>query len=541
MSSDASAFLITGARVYTADPLRPWAQALLIEGDRIRFVGSDAEARAEAGAAEHLHLPGMLALPGFNDSHIHVDWGGDALHMLNLEGVSTIPALQERVRAYAEAHPATAWIEGTGLGYEALVHDATPRATLDAAVRDRPVYLRAMDWHTAWANTNALERAAVLRGAAVPPPNEVVLDATGTATGVLRERLAFTLVERCIPTIGEDERDRRLIDAMHYLNAQGITSVQNMHGDLPLVTRFLRLHAARRQTVRARFYLRVREDTPLEYLDEVADLARRHADGWNRVGGIKMFIDGVVEGKTAMLVAPYSDGSGDVGVPDMDPAAHQAFVARADALGLQVATHAIGDRGVRATLDAYAAVATHGGARRHRVEHIEVLHPDDVGRFAALGVIASMQPLHCAPTIDPYLTPYSELLGAARLPQAFMWRSLLESGARLAFGSDWPIVSPAVLQGLHVAVTRTNPAGEPAGGYEPQQCVTLAQALDAYSRGAAYAEFAEHEKGMLRPGLLADVTVLSHDPFRDTGLSLLGTKVALTILAGRIVYREEGI
>jgi predicted amidohydrolase YtcJ len=328
---------------------------------------------------------------------------------------------------------------------------------------------------------------------------------------------------------------------MTYLNSMGITSVQNMHGDQDILKRYRRLHDAGRQTVRARHYLRVREDTPLDYLDEVAELSRRQAGSWNRVAGIKMFIDGVVESKTAMMLAPYSDGSGETGVPDMDPGAHRAFVARADALGLQVATHAIGDRGVRATLDAYAAAAAANGTegRRHRVEHIEVLHPDDLPRFARAGAIASMQPLHCAPTIDPYQTPYTELIGGDRLPRAFMWRSLLECGARLSFGSDWPIVSPDVMQGLHVAVTRTNVAGVPPGGYEPQQTVTPAQALDAYTRGAAYVEFAEREKGMLRPGMLADVTVLSRDLFSGGSGSILDTRVVLTIVGGHIVYGDQ--
>jgi predicted amidohydrolase YtcJ len=244
-----------------------------------------------------------------------------------------------------------------------------------------------------------------------------------------------------------------------------------------------------------------------------------------------------------MMLAPYADGSPDLGVPDMDPAAHRAFVLHADALGMQVSTHAIGDRGVRCTLDAYEAAATaHGSAgRRHRVEHVEVLHPDDLHRFVRLGVTASMQPLHCAPTVDPYLTPYTDLLGPERLPGAFMWRSLLETGASLAFGSDWPIVTPDVFHGLHVAVTRTNVAGEPLGGYEPQQCVTLAQALDAYTRTAAYAEFQEHDKGLLRAGLLADVTVLSRDLFRHGPQAILGTEVLLTIVGGRIIYRNQAV
>ncbi|HWE62799.1 MAG TPA: amidohydrolase [Chloroflexota bacterium] len=533
--------LITGGRVYTADPRQPWAQALLIHGDRIRYIGSEADARAHAGGrVEQLRLPGALVLPGLNDSHIHTDWGGHALRMLNLEGVVSVQELQERLRHYAQTHPDQEWIEGTGLGYEALMQDAAPRLTLDAAVSDRPVYLRALDWHTAWANSQALQRAGITRGADVPLPNEVAVNAEGNATGLLKERLAFILVEDCMPALSASEEEDALVAAMRYLNSMGITSVQNMHGDPALLDRYLRLHEQQRQTVRAQHYLRVRDDTSPAYLPEVAERARRQAGSWNQVAGIKMFIDGVVESKTAMLLDPYGDGSGDLGVPDMDPALHRAFTLQADALGLQVATHAIGDRGVRCTLDAYEAAATaNGPGRRHRVEHIELLHAGDLPRFARLGVIASMQPLHCAPTIDPYLTPYTELIGSQRLPASFLWRSLLESGALLAFGSDWPIVTPDVRQGLHVAVTRTNVAGEPPGGYEPQQCVTLAQALDAYTRGAAYAEHQEHEKGVLRAGMLADVTVFSRDLFAHGQEGILGAKIVLTMVGGRVVYRDD--
>jgi predicted amidohydrolase YtcJ len=208
---------------------------------------------------------------------------------------------------------------------------------------------------------------------------------------------------------------------------------------------------------------------------------------------------------------------------------------------MQVVTHAIGDRGVRETLDAYEAAARANGTSglRHRVEHIEVSHPDDIPRFARLGVIASMQPLHCAPTTDPNHTPYTALVGPERLPYAFVWRNLLESGATLAFGSDWPVVTPDVFHGLHVALTRTNVAGEPAEGYQPQQRITLAQALDAYTRGAAYAEFQEQRKGTLRPGMLADLAVLSNDPFKMNPADLHAVRSDMTMIEGEVVWERK--
>ena len=541
MTAIAHDILITGGRVYTADPWHPWAEAVLLRGNRILYVGTEIEARARAAdAAERVHVPGSLVLPGLNDSHIHTDWGGRALRMLDLEGVITAAELQERLRIFASAHPDREWIEGTGLGYEPLQDDPAPRRTLDAVVADRPVYLRGFDWHTVYANTRALERAGILRGAAVPLPNEVVVDRGGLATGVLKERLAFELVEACIPAHTDAEQDQSLLDAMRYLNSFGITSVQNMHGDTETLARYLRLAEQGEQTVRALHYMRVNGATPGDRLPEFAEYARRHTGAWNRVAGIKMFMDGVVESKTALMLAPYSDGSGEIGVPDIDPEIHRRFTLHADALGMQVATHAIGDRAVRLTIDHYQAAAEINGTvgRRHRVEHIEVLDAADLPRFARWGITASMQPLHCAPTIDPSQTPYTTLLGPERLPGAFPWRSILETGALLAFGSDWPIVTPDPLKGLHVALTRTNVQGLPPEGYGPQQCVTLAQALDAYTRVAAHAEFQEDQKGVLRAGMLADVTVLSRDLFTAGTGAILGTTALLTVVGGRIVYRS---
>ncbi len=535
--------LITGARVYTADPDYPWAEAIAIDGARIRYVGTDAEARERAGAgAERVHLPDALAVPGLNDSHIHMTLGAEALGMLNLEGVVTLPALRAALRDYAAAHPQHLWIEGYGMAYEAFEGiDRPEREALDEAMADRPVYLRAFDWHTSWANTLALSRAGIERGAPLPRPNEVVVDpASGLATGMLKERLAQERVGALIDAPMPDQRDDALRRAIRYVNGLGVTSVQNMDGDPERLAQYDRLRERGELTVRAYHYMSVRESTPRERIEEFAALTRRYTDPWNRTRGIKLFIDGVVESKTALLLEPYADGSGATGVPDMDPDAYRAIVVAADALGMDVATHAIGDRGVRLALDAYEeARRANAGQRdrRHRVEHIEVGHPSDLPRFARLGVTASMQPLHAVPTGDPRFTPWTRLVGPAREPYAFAWRRLVETGASVAFGSDWPVVTPDVRAGLHAAVTRANAAGEPPGGWQPQQSLTLAQALDAYTRGAARAEAQNGVKGMLRAGMLADVTVFARDLFAAPPAETSRVDIALTVVDGRIVYR----
>jgi len=535
--------LITGAHVYTADPDHPWAEAIVTDGGRIRHVGTEAEARAQAGpGTERVHLPGALAIPGLNDSHIHMTLGAEALGILNLEGIATLPALQDAVRAYAAAQPQRPWIEGYGLAYEVFDGLNGPeRSALDEAVADRPVYLRAFDWHSSWANTLALRQAGVEHGAPLPLPNEVVVDpASGLATGMLKERLAQERVTALIDAPTAEERDDALRAAVRHVNRLGITSVQNMDGDPERLAQYDRLREQGDLTVRAYHYMSVRESGQRDRLEEFATLTRRYTDPWNRTRGIKLFIDGVVESRTALLLEPYADGSGATGVPDMEPGAYRDIVVAADRLGMDVATHAIGDRGVRLALDAYEeAGRVNGGGRdrRHRVEHIEVGHPSDLARFARLGVTASMQPLHAVPTGDPRFTPWTRLVGPAREPYAFAWRRLIESGASLAFGSDWPIVTPDVRLGLHAALTRTDMMGEPRGGWQPQQSVTLAQILDAYTCGAARAEAQEGVKGMLRVGMLADITVFAQDLFALQPAELMRVDIALTVVDGQVVHR----
>lgn len=538
-----SSLLITGARVYTADPRHPWAEAIAIRGNRIVYVGTEAGAREQAGSgAAQAHVPGGIAIPGLNESHVHMTLGSHALTILNLEGVATLPALQERLRAYAAAHPDKPWIEGYGLAYEPLTGlDRPERLALDDAVSDRPLFIRAMDYHSAWANTAALRLAGVERGADVPRPNEVVVDASGLATGMLKERQALDRVGGLIAAPTQEQSDDMLGQAMRYMNGLGITSVQNMDGDPERLLQYERLRERGALTLRAYHYLNIRTPAQRERLPEFAELTRRYTDTWNRTRGIKLFIDGVVEAKTALLLEPYTDGSDDTGVPDMDLAAYHEIVVEADRLGMDVATHAIGDRGVRLTLDAYeAAQRANGGRRdrRHRVEHIEVGHPADIPRFARLGVTASMQPYHAAPGGDPRYTPWTELVGPDRGPYAFPWRGLLETGAHLAFGSDWPVVTPDVRVGLHTALTRTNLMCEPRGGWQTQQSVTLAQALDAYTRGAAYAEAQDDVKGMLRAGMLADVTIFAQDLFTLPPDDILSVEIAATVVDGQIVHRS---
>lgn len=534
--------LLTGARVYTADPHFPWAQAVLVQGNRIAYVGTEEEARARGPKAERIHVPGGLVVPGLNESHVHMTMGSEALTILNLEGVRTLADLQNRLRTYASENPHRPWIEAYGLAYEPLSGlDRPEREALDEAIGDRPVFIRAMDYHSAWVNSAAIRLAGIERGAAIPPPNEVVLDARGLATGMLKERQATGCVTRLLTPPSQQQRDDMLCRAMRYMNSLGITSVQNMDGDPERLAQYQRLWERGDLTVRAYHYLNVRTPDDRILLPDFAEITRHFNDSWNCTRGIKLFVDGVVEARTALMLEPYADGTEETGVADMDLQAFHDIIVEADRLGMDVAVHAIGDRGVRLTLDAFEAARRANGShrgRRHRVEHIEVSHAQDIPRFAQLGVTASMQPFHAAPGGDPSATPWTQLVGAERQPYAFPWRSLLEAGASLAFGSDWPVVTPDVRVGLHTALSRTNIRDEPVGGWQPQQCVTLAQALDAYTRGGAYAEAQDDVKGILRAGMLADVTVFSEDLFRLRPTEILSARIALTMVDGRIVHRD---
>jgi len=538
----ASSLLVTGSRVYTGISAAPWAEAVLCEGGLVRYVGTEAEARDLAPAGtEHVHIPAGLVTAGLNDSHLHTDYGAYDLTILSLEGVTDLSEMLDRIRAYAQVNPDREWIEGYGVFYEVWQGLAGPeRLAIDSAVSDRPVFLKAFDGHSSWVNTEALRRSGIERGAGSPPPNVVITGDDGLATGMLTEGAAG-FIERVMGEPTESEREEMLVNAIRYLNSLGITSVQNMKEDLGVLQRWQRVRERGALTLRAYHYLIVDESTPRDYLLDCKQYTEAFSDDWNRTSGIKLFMDGVVEAKTAWMHNPYADGSGDRGVPNITPEVFRDIVVAADALDMDVAVHAIGEQAVHHTLDSYqAAQEVNGGRRdrRHRVEHIETILTSDIARFGQLGVTASMQPLHAAPTSDPRFTPWTLLAGPEREPYSFPWRRLADGGAVLSFGSDWPVVTADVRPGLHAAVTRRSTSGEPAGGWQPQQCVTLEEALRAYTAGAAYAQRAERKKGRLRPGMFADLTIFDRDLFAVPPSEILQARIELTVVSGRVVYRR---
>lgn len=527
--------IIANARALTADPASPQAEAVAVRGDRIVYVGSSGGALELRGERTRVvDAAGATLLPGIIDSHYHLLRGSLKLEGVALGEAATFADLERAVRAYAADRPDAPWIAGYGLRYQVLA-GRHPRTALDAVVPDRPVLLMAFDGHTAWANTRALELGGLLRdGPASPsaPNSEVVRDADGLASGELREPGAFGPLAALIPPPGPAATRRLLRQGLAQAAAHGITSVHNMDGDLAQLATYRELEAAGELTLRVYCPYDVTPATRAEDLAEAVEM-RRVADGpLVRAGCVKFFLDGVVEGYTALLLDEYPGRPGWRGDANFSAEHFAALATECDRLGLQIFVHAVGDAAVRRALDGFAAARAANGPRdsRHRIEHIELLHPSDAPRFRELGVIASMQPYH-APVPPDYGPVWLERAGRERWRHSFAWCDLREAGARLAFGSDWPVVSQSPLLGLHAAVAR-----QPWAAELPAQALPLADALAAYTRDAAYAEFQEREKGALREGMLADLALLDRDLAALPPAEIASARVAMTVCGGRVVY-----
>lgn len=532
--------IITNGRVYAEGG--PTAEAVAVRGNKILRVGSNREIkRLRRPSTVSIDAHGAAVVPGFNDSHSHLLSGGLSLAHLDLLDATTFEQIQSAIREFAAAHPERAWILGRGWYYEPFPGGLPTRQQLDALVPDRPAYFTAYDGHTGWANSRALAAAGITR--ATPNPANGVIEKdprSGEPTGVLKEA-AMALVGRALPPATRDDRLEGLRRAIDLAHTVGVTSVQNAGGspeDLELYDTLRTL---------GELDLRVYQALSASPGFAVHDLERFEAvrvkfpdDPLLKSGAVKIMLDGVVESHTAAMLAPYANRR-TTGQLNLPPEQLNRVVAMLDKAGWQVMIHAIGDAGIRAALDAFAHANTLNPApergRRHRIEHIETLDPADLPRFAALGVVAAQQPYHGSPAPNQ-IAVWKENLGEPRASRAWVYKSLHGSGARVVFGSDWPVVSMDPRQGLHVATTRTALDGEPAGGWLPEERVTLSEALDAHTATAAWASFDEHRKGTLAPGMLADMVILTSDIFAP-GAKLLDTRVAKTIFDGRVVYDRE--
>ena len=533
--------VLTAARIHTQDRATPVATAIAWNEDgRLVAVGKAAELRRRFPKARHIDAGTATVVPGLIDAHAHLMGLGQALMLADLSGARSIEEVVERLRAFARTAPADAWIQGWGWDQNRWPGQAFPTtAELDAAFPDRPVWLSRIDGHAGWANSAALRAAEALPGARKldgqwqPEGGRIVRDGA-RASGVLVDE-AMGLVQRAVPAPTEALREEALRRALAAAVANGLTGVHDMgvsRENLALMRRF---------ADEGRLPLRINA-----YADgdsgALADLCEhglyRHDGGRLQMTGVKLFMDGALGSRGAALLADYSDDPGNRGLLVTDPAAFGAAVIRARDCGVQVATHAIGDRGNRIVLDTYEYALKGRGARpdhRWRVEHAQVLASEDIPRFAQLRLVASMQPTHATSDM-----PWAEeRLGAERLEGAYAWREFLDLGVPLALGSDFPVEQVDPRLGLFAAVNRTDRQGHPPGGWLPEQKLTAGQALRGFTFGAAYAAHDEAEVGRLAPGLRADFVILDRDPLAIPAAELDSLKVQATWVDGEPVYSAD--
>jgi predicted amidohydrolase YtcJ len=533
-SSAPATLAFVNGRVWTGDPARPDAEAIAIAGDRIAAVGSTAEIRARAGGAAIVDLGGQFVVPGFIDSHVHFVDGGFRLTSVQLRDARTRDEFVARIREYAATVPAGTWITGGDWDHTLWGGELPHRRWIDDVTPEHPVWVSRLDGHMALANSAALRAAGLGREVGDVAGGEIVRDREGSPTGLLKDN-AMDLVASTIPPPSDALKDRALDAAMQYVAARGVTTVHNMGSwdDLEVFAR-----ARRADRLATRIYAAVPLATWERLRDAVAARTYGGTDGlgdeWLRVGGLKGFVDGSLGSHTAAFVEPFTDAPGDRGLFVNTPEQLYAWIAGADKARLHVLVHAIGDRANAALLDIYERIAREHGPRdrRFRIEHAQHLAPGDIPRFAALGVIPSMQPYHA---IDDGRWA-ERVIGPVRVRTTYAFRALLDAGAAVAFGSDWFVAPPTPLEGVYAAVTRRTLDDRYPDGWVPEQRISVDEALAAYTRAAAFASFEEKLKGRLAPGLAADLVIIDRDLRTIPPHEIRLARVVRTVVGGRTVF-----
>jgi predicted amidohydrolase YtcJ len=519
--------------IWTGDPEGPAdATAIAVRGPRVLAIGSDLEIARHSGVGTlATDLKGHWVFPGFNDAHLHFL----VLDSLDLAGIDSLDVLKKTIADYASAHPEKAWIEGRGWSAATFPGGAPDRRLLDALVPERPAFLGDRDGHTGWCNSRALALAGIARATPNPPYGIVVRDATGEPTGLLKEA-ARDLVEILIPPPNPEERYQALKRGLDRAASYGLTSVQNASFNRENLRTYERVLDEGGMKVRFLFALPFVKDLPEEELARYNQLREKYTGPLVKFAAVKGMLDGVVDMKTAAMFEPYVGGEN--GAPHWSQADLDRTAAFYDANGFQILLHAIGDRAIHMALNAYEFVARTNPERerRHRVEHVEVPQLSDIPRFKQLGVIASTQALFANPDKTTLLN-YAKLLGPERASRANAFKLFDDAGVVQAFGSDYPVFSMEVLKGIYCAATRMTPEGTPAGGWYPENRISVEAALRHFTRDAAFASFDEMEKGTLSVGRLADFVVLSENILEPPPERLLHTKVLLTVLGGQDTYR----
>lgn len=546
--------MIVNARVLAMDPDRTRASAIALAAGKVTAIGEDAEIMALADTGTRvINAQGRTVLPGFIESHLHLFVGAGELDHLQLLGVVGFDALSQALRDYATSHPDLPVILGQGCDYDVVGRSLT-RQDLDAILPDRPVCVLAADHHTAWANTLALERAGILEGRSLGRGNEIVMGNDGLATGELREFqakapvLALAGAHRIMaglatgkdpdpyPSDEEFAADCEIMaKGLAHCARLGLTSLINMDGN-PYTLRILdRLRRDGRLTARVKVPFHYASGSTLADLEIASEMAQQYNDDWLSSGFVKLFMDGVIDSGTAVMINDYPDQPGWRGEPLWSKSEFAAIATEADRCGLQIAVHAIGDGAVRRVLDGYESARQVNGPRdsRHRIEHIELIDQGDIARLKDLGVVASIQPIHAPGASDFPLQPTMNKIGQHRWGDAYLHKSLAEAGVPLAFASDWPVADLNPLRGIQSALQR--PVYEGAS----DERLSLHDILAAYTTGGAIATHSETRKGQLRPGYLADLVILGGDIEAATPEEIGTMQVEMTICGGQIVWEKE--
>jgi len=540
-SSQTADIIITNAKIYTVDSKQPWAEAVAIRGSRIVFVGSARSAAELKGAqTKVIDAGGKLVLPGIEDSHVHFVGGSRNLDRVDLMGAKTVSEMQSRIREFSNSHKSAVWIQGRGWMYATFPGNMPNKKMLDEVVPDRPALMSCADGHTTWVNSKALALAKIDRNTPNPANGIIVRDENGEPTGALQEA-ASSLVRKVIPEETKAEILEALRRGLKEAARVGVTRVHSLGGDFEHLDL---LETVRREgNLTTRFSVAYFVDPPgLTDKDwKALNAARnRYRDEWISEGGVKMMLDGVIDSFTGAMLEPYVGKGEEKGKLFWDPDIFKKTVAELDSKEVQVSTHAIGDAAIRLALDAYENAAKVNGPRdrRDKVEHIENVAQADIGRFAQLGVIASFQPLHANPEPN-WMGSWIANVGPERERRAFAWKAVSSTNGRLAFGSDWPVVTINPWQGMQVAVTRQDFEGKPPEGWQPQLRVTMKEAIEAYTMGGAYSMFRENDEGSIETGKLADLIMVSQNVFEIDPHKIGETKVLTTMVGGKIVYEAQ--
>jgi predicted amidohydrolase YtcJ len=537
--TDADVVLV-GGKVWTGVASQPQAEAVAIHGSRVLAVGSsEAMLKLAMPAAKIIQLHGRLVLPGFNDAHVHIQMGGANLVGVHLTDTKSQAEFRQRISTFTKTAPKGAWILNGLWDQERWSPIALPtHALIDDVTPDNPVAVSRTDLHMILANAYAMKLAGVDRNTKDVPGGLILRDEDGNPTGIFKDA-AKNLILSAVPPETQKDMETYILATQKVAAENGVTSVQDMAVSSNDELGPLKLKALQSLAQQGRLKLRVAECLPLADVRQMAELGIEANFGNDlfHIGCLKSFADGGLGASTAWFTAPYTDNPSNYGIASdsmQHPEEMYAEFKRADRAGLQLITHAIGDRANHTILDFYERLEKEDGSRdrRDRIEHAQTLLPQDIPRFAQLHVIASVQPFHA---IDDGRWA-EKRIGPERIKTTYAFRSLMDSGAVVAFGSDWPVAPLVPLTGIYAAVTRRTIDGKNPGGWIPQEKVSVAQAVRAYTYNAAYAEGEEALKGSIQPGQLADIIVLSSDIFQINPIEIENVKVDLTLLGGQIIY-----